>query len=55
MALFTREEICQNCEYATWHLCDECVGGPHFCHCEIDETPDFMSGKCDNKKIHKNF
>ncbi len=57
MSLYAREEVCEGCNNAEWHNCNECVDGPHFCHCELDIYPDFMSGKCSchtpNKSLKK--
>ena len=47
MPLYMYEEICDGCEHASWHFCEFCVDGVRFCHCLIDATPNFSTGKCE--------
>jgi len=49
MSLYTYEEICCICVLARWHKCEYCEakGKPlTFCHCHINEVPDFLKGTC---------
>lgn len=47
---FSLEEICSNCKYAHWHVCENCYDpeNPRFCHCEIamEEFTDGINGTC---------
>jgi len=47
------EEICEECIWAMWHICEDCYkSSPSFCHCEIGEESDVSetTGSCDMKK-----
>ena len=48
------EEICNACDFATWHGCDECTNwdGNHFCHCEIEQQ-DAVNCNNDGYCAHK--
>ena len=51
MSLFTFEEICKDCYYATWHICGCCYQKPKFCHCMMSAEPlvDHNRGICSQK------